>query len=951
MATRLAIWLLIVGLAPIVTAVTIIYFQRVESIRARSFAKLEAIRDVRAKQVSAWLTERRADLSDFVEDEEIIRAAELASGHTAGSLSERQRADVRRLLGRRKKHYASSGILLAGTGDGMVIVDSDRDLEGQSYGKQASFVGAVSERAHYVGAIVRDARGEPTMEIAEPVSCAAHQGQHLLAILVVKIDLDRSLYRLLYDRAGLGETGESLIVDVDRNSLSRLRWAEQAPMGMQINALPAARAARGETGTVVATDYRGHSVLAAYTNIPGTSWGLIVKQDAAEVDSPIAEMLANMLILVGISAVILVWVALFLARTLASPIQEIAATAARIHAGDLQARSATTGNDELGELGTAFNRMADAIGTQLTVLTGNSELAAAMLLVKRREKVASVALELMAKLTHSEVGALYLRSEDGATFECAAALGLTEQAPQTLDANSMEGQLGHALASKATTTITEIPADASFAFRTVVGDALPCELITVPIVVDEVVTAVLIIGSLHAYGVDDRELVDRAQTTLSAGLTAVTAIEKADALASELQASNEELVATNEELLSQASELTEAATELEEQRRQLEMADRLKSEFLANMSHELRTPLNSILALSQLMISGGTGKDTEKERTQLEIIERSGRQLLDLINDLLDLSKIEAGRADLIVGVLNAGDLVREVAETVQPLIEAKGLTLTVDCPAPIEMRSDLEKIRRVLLNLIGNAIKFTEEGGVTLRCLAHEQRARFEIIDTGIGISAEDQRHIFDEFRQVDGSTARRYEGTGLGLTISKRLARLLGGELTVDSELGCGSTFVLEMPLVMSDALGEPLLATVATAAAAGPVEGACILLVEDNEVAATQVRSVLEGEGIEVIVAEDGHAALRALAERRPDAIILDLMLPGMDGFEVLEALRAETPNEDLPVLVLTAKEIESADLARLKRNRIQQLVQKGRIDRRQLVDRVRSMLRRVPAALSR
>jgi hypothetical protein len=256
--------------------------------------------------------------------------------------------------------------------------------------------------------------------------------------------------------------------------------------------------------------------------------------------------------------------------------------------------------------------------------------------------------------------------------------------------------------------------------------------------------------------------------------------------------------AVNRTLEAQAMELRALAAKLETQHRELEQANRVKSEFLSTMSHELRTPLNSVMALSQLMLARGTGKNPEQEREFLGIIERNGRHLLELVNAILDLSRIEAGQVAIFVGTVNAEDVVQSAMQTVRPLMADKGLCARVHTARGMpSFQSDEVRVRQILINLLSNAVKFTDTGEVEVSVETTADRVSFAVRDTGIGIEESDLDSIFDEFRQVDGSATRRHGGAGLGLTISRRLAEILGGTLTAKSAPGQGSVFTLSLPL----------------------------------------------------------------------------------------------------------------------------------------------------------
>ncbi|MHC4874195.1 MAG: response regulator, partial [Planctomycetota bacterium] len=342
------------------------------------------------------------------------------------------------------------------------------------------------------------------------------------------------------------------------------------------------------------------------------------------------------------------------------------------------------------------------------------------------------------------------------------------------------------------------------------------------------------------------------------------------------------------------------------QRTQLEEASRLKSEFLSNMSHELRTPLNSVLALSQLMITRGPGKNAATDIEHLRIIERNGRQLLNLINDILDISKIEAGRMDLTLMEFSPESVIQEVAATVKPLSEEKNLEFTVSADSLPDMKSDRGKLKQILLNLLSNAVKFTEEGKVSLCVFADENDITFNVSDTGIGIPENSLNQVFEEFRQADGSNTRRYDGTGLGLSISQRLARLLGGEISVESKVNSGSTFTLVLPLAdFAEKESEAdLIKEFPTAEMSAGRH--TVLVIDDEEDASQLICNQLDKLGYDYVEARSGKEALELAEKVKPFAITLDILMPEMDGWEVLQTLKSNEKTSRIPVIVVSVSD---------------------------------------------
>jgi CheY-like chemotaxis protein/HAMP domain-containing protein len=421
-----------------------------------------------------------------------------------------------------------------------------------------------------------------------------------------------------------------------------------------------------------------------------------------------------------------------------------------------------------------------------------------------------------------------------------------------------------------------------------------------------------------------------------------------------LQAQQEELRVTNEELEAQARLLAEQKgevsrknkvledlqLELEEKIRELEMSSKYKSEFLSTMSHELRTPLNSILILSSALAQNKKGNLEEKQIEHAQVIHSAGSDLLSLINDILDISKIEEGKMDIIIDDVSVPELGEHFRRHFTHLAESRGLSFSVelDESVPEHFYTDRQRMEQILKNLLSNAMKFTESGGsVRLRIdvpadqkdlpgqhLIPGKTVRLSVIDSGIGIAPEKQKLVFEAFQQADGTTSRKYGGTGLGLTISRELARLLGGDVGLFSEgIGKGTSFMLFLPVGDADSVYQeegadapspyaqtPAVASVRPAAAA-PEEGfvvreKTVLIIEDDGDFSGVLTDLAADYGLEGHVCSDGESGLEYARHYRPSAIILDIGLPGMDGWQVMEKLKADPRTKDIPVHFLSGKD---------------------------------------------
>jgi len=349
-------------------------------------------------------------------------------------------------------------------------------------------------------------------------------------------------------------------------------------------------------------------------------------------------------------------------------------------------------------------------------------------------------------------------------------------------------------------------------------------------------------------------------------------------------------------------------TKLVNARWQAEKANRAKSEFLANMSHELRTPLNSIIGFAEVLKDGLCGELNEDQITSVIDIYESGKHLLQMINDVLDLSKVESGKLKLQLEEFSIDKAIYDVKSIIREMVNKKGVNLQINIPDDLpNIYADLVKFKQIMFNLLSNAVKFTpQKGSITVDVKFNDNQFYISVKDTGIGISKEDQKTIFDEFKQVDSSRSREYEGTGLGLALTKKIVELHGGKIWVKSEgLGLGSEFSFALPLRKSeDEVSQEVLAKLPSKVkVSDDPNRKTILVVEDNVKAAQLLCILLAEEGYKTVVATDGKKAVEMAQEIRPFAITLDIMLPKKDGWQVMQELKSFPDTNDIPVIIIS------------------------------------------------
>lgn len=592
------------------------------------------------------------------------------------------------------------------------------------------------------------------------------------------------------------------------------------------------------------------------------------------------------------------------------------------------------------------------------------------------EQIAEAAATSLGAQLEADVGAVYRL--EGGRLQLTGGLALPSGMPASLALQ--EGVAGQVARDECIRHL-EGSDDAVLELQTSLGRLPVRERILAPISSDGTVVGIVELGRARAGAQRDldRELLERCAETIGMALRAsllraqlVVLLEESQRQGEELQAQQEELRVANEELEEQSRSLLQSQSHLEEQQAELEQSNvqleertheleaqkqallvaqsqlvrnsnelaatsRYKSEFLANMSHELRTPLNSSLILAKLLADNKDGTLTEEQVKYARAILSSNNDLLALINDILDLSRIEAGHVELADEVVVTDSVLQRLRETFEPMARQKGLALQIeaDALAPSQLVVDSQRLQQILKNLLANAVKFTEHGKVSLHVRAAGQgRIRFEVCDSGIGIAREQLQVIFEAFRQADGSTRRRYGGTGLGLSISRDLAERMGGSIQVDSEPGRGSCFILELPLQgapassAADIAAAPVASPGAAAVPAmqvparAPVAptttvpsvaddrgrrrhpGRLILAVEDDATFAEALVALAHELDFDCVVAGTAEEALALAGELRPNGILLDIGLPDVSGLSVLERLKRNPDTRHIPVHVVSA-----------------------------------------------
>ncbi|HVZ87542.1 MAG TPA: ATP-binding protein, partial [Polyangia bacterium] len=694
-----------------------------------------------------------------------------------------------------------------------------------------------------------------------------------------------------------------------------------------------------------------------------------------------------------------------LAANLTTQVRAIAEVSTAVTKGDLTRSITVEASGEVAALKDNINEMIRNLkdqtlkNTEQDWLKTNLARFTRMLQGERDlSTVSNLVLSELAPLINAQHGVFYVsdRDEDGnMVMNLAASYAFNNRKHLASSFRLREGLVGQCAHEKSRILLTNVPKD-YVQISSGLGEAAPLNIIVLPALFEGEVKAVIELATFGEFSETHQSFLDQLMESIGIVLNTIAAnmrteglLKQSQLLTSELQAQQEELKKTNDRLEQQAAslrqseellrtkqdelqntnaeledkaqllsvqnqqveaknrEVEQAKMALEEKAEQLALTSKYKSEFLANMSHELRTPLNSLLILSKMLSENSHGNLSEKQVEFARNIHSAGSDLLGLINDILDLSKIESGTVTLDIGEMSFAGLRDQMDRTFAQIAQNKKLdfTIDVDPELPHAMYTDDKRLQQIIKNLLSNAFKFTESGGVSLQIKKVEsgwspandhlnnagQVLAISVEDSGIGIPEDKQRLIFEAFQQADGTTSRKYGGTGLGLSISREIARLLGGEIQVQSAPGEGSTFTLYLPeryigLPAPDdergvvrALRAPersavhrtptSIAVPIPAFDKAEIAGRKILVVDDDVRNVFAMTSVLETAGLEVVYADNGQAGIDMLtADPDIDLVLMDVMMPGKDGYETIRSIRANPAWQALPIVAVTAKALE-------------------------------------------
>jgi len=676
------------------------------------------------------------------------------------------------------------------------------------------------------------------------------------------------------------------------------------------------------------------------------------------------RLLYMMYLLWAGAVVITICAALLISKSIVKPISMVTHIISDIaKGGNMSQRIRVRSNDEVGQLADTTNELLAQVGRQNWAKDHVSLMSTLLQSSDRVETAVQFFIHKLAGILKLPYGAVFI-NQDRVGLVKAAAFADPDGEPWNKVRDRFlpgEGLVGQCMLEQRMIILDDIPPN-YVRIESGLGDAEPSSLLLAPVMFEGQVLGVIELAKFQPFDELEIQLLEQLNQQLGVTLNSLQSKMEIQQLYHESQSLNEELQSQTEELQTQTEELQThtvemhmlnerlgaqkeaaqiAAKELEKYAQELEKSSKYKSQFLANMSHELRTPLNSMLILSQILAENKQGNLSEEEQQYASVIHNSGSELLNLINDILDLSKVEAGKLQIDMTLVNLTEIPELMEGYFAKSAESKQLNFEIQMAddLPDMIYSDGMRLHQILRNLLSNAIKFTERGSVTLQMLKLDsivtadfmingEVIAFSVEDTGIGISEEHLMAIFEAFQQGEESTARRFGGTGLGLSISLHLAKLLGGYITVESAEGVGSKFVLYLPLLTEESQTDNLFMLPEVAATSSttsmndmPIEDyeadeikrlahKTVLIVDDDIRNVYRLTNSLEKLQMNVHTAHNGFECLELLNKHQNmDAVLLDMLMPEMDGVETLKRIRENPEWSELPIIVMMSNKTSS------------------------------------------
>ena len=777
------------GLIPLAIAITITYIQRVNAANIRSEDKISAIRDLKVTKLNRWVEIKVGDLNVMSGDYEIRSLESIFNSKQKRTIKENDQLKIaEELLNRNFRNSNEfNEVYIINSSTGKIELSTNRNHIGRvesihNYFKKVMKTGTVFIEKMHFSIYTNKAH----LTFSKPILCLEH-GTHIIGVLVVDINIDKSINKILFDRVGLGETGETLIVNKDVIVLNELRWRKNATLKLKIEAEPAIRAVNGKTGVVISEDYRGEKVMAAYTYIPRMEWGFVSKQDMSELNAPIIRMLHESVMLFIASAIAIFILSITISNSISKPIIFLDNTAKKISRGNYSVTPTIQAKDELGSLSKSVNKMIVSLKIKDTVQKGVENISSKIMEQTSLHQFSSDIINELKKITNASSVAFYVLNELSSNYEPFVSLGIEEKMLKPLSILDATSNLGKTFNAGNVLYQTNYSENAIFNLKEFNDSNIPRELITIPIKVEDIVVAFIILINDNSFAIENLQIVKQSLLNINTSYSSLISNLRVGILAENVLKVNDALddkskilSKKNIELLNQTVIANEANKELES--------------FAYSVSHDLRAPLRHIDGFTKLLYNNiKTGLD-KKTQGYFDNIINSSKQMNQLIDDLLTFSRMN--RKELNKKKIKMNTVVNGALHTFDLDIKNSKVKIVVDDLSKV--RVDAALMSYVWINLISNAIKFTSKTKNPKIHIGIDKQTDEETIyfikDNGVGFNQKYVEKIFGVFQRLH--TSNEFPGTGIGLANVKRIITKHNGSMQAEGEINKGAAFYITLP-----------------------------------------------------------------------------------------------------------------------------------------------------------
>lgn len=790
--SRLMFWFLIMALLPLLIALVITYFQRISEANDRSLDKLIAIRDLKTLLINKWIDENNGDLRMLAEDIEL---------RTLGSILQKSKKsieDVKKikvteeLLKRNLISYDRfDEFFIVGVKNGLVELSTNPSMLGENKSLNPYFLMPIKTGKQYIGAVYySETTKGPQMTFSMPIKCLS-DSKHIFCVLVARIDLANSLYKLLENKIGLGNTGESLIVNNDYIALSNLIWHENAPLNFKIDAFSAKNAAQGKTGIAITKDYRGQEVMTAYTYIPRTGWGFITKQDTYELNAPIRKMIKEFVILFMLTSFFIILGAIGVSKTISKPIAELNKHANRIKAGDYTPIITVSSEDEVGSLISSINEMTDSIQIKVSIQKGVADISSSIIRQSTLQEFSASLLEKIKFISKANMSAFYMLNELTLSFDPFFTNGIEESLLKSIIADEPTDNFGKELLKKNIFQLSYPFEDSIFNSVTANEYNKSGEMIVVPILIEDIIVAFVIIAKTESFPEETINILEQSWNNINTSYSSLISNMRVSVLA-------ENVLIINDQLDIKTAKLNEQNIVLENQKNKVEEANKELDAFAYSVSHDLRAPLRAIHGFTSILQEDFVSELGEEGKRIGAIIQKNSKKMGELIDDLLVFSRMS--RANISTSLIDMKRLADTVYNEATTTKERGRIEFNItDLP---KIKGDPTMIRQVWVNLISNALKFTskrKKAIISIYCKQEIDSFTYIIKDNGVGFDMKYKNKLFGVFQRLHGEN--ELEGTGVGLALIQRITHRHSGKTWAEGKVNKGATFYFSLPYNSDD------------------------------------------------------------------------------------------------------------------------------------------------------